>query len=381
MKKEAKRSIELLPVLGIVGLLFVILYFVLANIKVDPGKEPQRRSEYYLFYKLYGRLGYKIGDHPFTTIPLHPGDMAVCFDYDGEQTVLNKGLQQWIERGGTLFVGGLKGKEDPFSSSPIKAAPTRSIIRRRPQAARAAKEPVLVRLNGRASIQYFTATADVERHHVLLDSEHGPLIYAMKRGKGRIIVLSDSRLLTNDYLRKENLAVFFNQLMRPAFKQRIYILRQDIANRQKAVPLLALLFTGKLVYLTLQLLWILLLFIVWQGKRLGEPQLVDPFARRTLSEHLKAVSQFYQKTNALSIVDEINSDYVRYKLWKKTGVQWKERGPSQDAERLRRRLGSNRSGVKLDQVIMGLKREPHITLSRLYQKEKVREAILKSLRK
>lgn len=109
--------------------------------------------------------------------------------------------------------------------------------------------------------------------------------------------------------------------------------------------------------------------------------MVDPFARRTLSEHLKAVGQFYQKTDALRIIDEINTDYFKYKLSKKTGLHFKSSGQPEELEKIQRYLSPNNSEIDREQLVLSLKNEANITITRLQQKETIRDSILKSLRK
>jgi hypothetical protein len=228
-------------------------------------------------------------------------------------------------------------------------------------------------------LKHFTPNHDLRKESIILDSKAGPLLYKTFQEGATVFVLSDSALLTNEYLQDDNTAVFFNRLLAPYFTKRIYFIREDLNGPGKTVSILTFLFQGNLLFISLQLLWMFGLFIAWQGKRFGSPQLADPYARRTLSDHLKAVGHFYQKTNSLRILDEINCDYFKYMLHKITGFQWKEPPGLEDLEKIKKL--SQTGAIGKEQFMECLRKDPLISSNRLQTKAKLQDQILKSLNK
>lgn len=381
MRQRKKLKIDILPVLGIIGLLLVMLYFLLSNLNQgSTADDPSSRDPYYLFTKLYKNLGYPVINHYPRRLPKPREDLLIYFDYDGNRKELKKILTRWVNQGGTLWIAGIEGNTDPISTSELAGSNIKTVYGgiMNAEAGPSKGKPVL-KLKGKY-VKHFLKNSDLDSSNILLYSGQGPLLYQTTQGTGSVFVLSDSVLLTNEFLRQDKAAVFFNRLLRPFFGKRIYVLRSGLSGGPKATPILALLFRDKLLFFTLQLLWIMVLFMARQGKRFGEPQLMDPYARRTLSEHLKAIGHFYQKTGSPGIVDEINLEYFKYMLTKITGLQWKDPPTSEDIEKIKNHLGPNDSGITREQILDSLKKEPHITTSRLQTKAKGQERILKQIK-
>jgi hypothetical protein len=380
MKQRAKFKVDILPVLGIIGLLLVMLYFLLANFgQSDTGELPPD-DPYYLFTRLYKKLGYPVIDHYPRRLPEPDQDLIIYLNYEKNPKELKKLLNQWVKRGGTLWIAGIEGDRDPIESNELAGSNLKTVYSGavNPEAGASGSKPVF-RLKGKYT-RHFLPDNNLDPKGILLYARQGPLLYKTKQGDGTIFVLSDSALITNEFLRQDKAAVFFNRILRPYFGKRIYIHRRDLSGPQKTTPVLALLFKDKLLFITLQLLWIMALFMAREGKRFGEPQLIDPYARRTLSEHLKAVGHFYQKAGSPGIVDEINGEYFKSMLAKITGLQWKDPPTPGDIEKIKNHLAAHDPGITPEQIRDLLKKDPHITTSRLISKAKEQDRVLKRLK-
>lgn len=380
MKQGTKFKIDILPVLGVIGLILVMLYFLLSNLNQGGAGEPPARDPYYLFHKLYKNLNYTIIGHYPRRLPEPRGNLMIYFNYDGNEKQFNKLRGQWVKKGGTLWIAGIQGDLDPVSSGGLACSRIKTAFHHRanPEAGPPGGKPVVTLKE--KYVKHFIKDSEWDGEGILLDSGPGPLLYKTSEGLGSILVLSDSVLITNEYLRQDRAALFFNRLLQPYYGKQIYIFRADLSGGPGTIPVLVLLFKDKLLFITLQLLWILALFMARQGKRFGEPQLLDPYARRTLSEHLKAIGHFYQKTGRPGIVDEINGEYFKYRLTKITGLQWKDPPALEDIDKIQNHLGLGDTVITREQIMDCLKKDPHITPSRLYNKAKEQDRILKRLK-
>ena len=378
MKSIKGIKIDIVPVLGVTGLLIVVLYFLFVNLGGEPLGENWQRGEYSLFYRLYKNLGYRLNELHTPTLPKQQGDLLICFDRDLEKEELDKVVAEWVKPGGSLFLAGMTGLRDPLTLAELDVSRIYSVYEQNQTGL-----PRSINNFKGEMIKHVVNNSNQFRQKVILDSEQGPLLYQLTEGAGSIFMLTDSELLKEDYLKEETTAIFFNELFKPYFKKRIYFIWGDTgqSSPSQATPSLSLLFKDKMRFISLQLIWILLLFILWQGTRFGEPQLLDPYRKRALSEHLKAVANFYQKTNSLMILDQINLEYFIFKLNKITGRRFKSSNRPEERNIIVKYLETAVPDLSSSQIRLCLSETKNQTLSQIQSKEKLRDTILKSLKK
>lgn len=379
MKPIKGIKIDIVQVLGLLGLILVVVYFLFVNLGGEPKGSIGPRGEYSLFYKLYNNLGYRLKELPMSVLPKQRGDLLIWFDRDLEDEAFDEMIEEWVKPGGSLFIAGITNGEDPLSSTKINVSRINSIYNRN----QTGLQRRILEPKGEF-LKHLAKETDLIRENPLLDSEQGPLLYKTTKGAGSVFVLTDSDLLKDSYLKEENVAVFFNDLLKPYYWKRIYLIWPTdigLSISKEAVPVLALLFCDKMVFITLQLIWVMLLFILWQGTRFGEPQLLDPYRKRTLSEHLNAVANFYQKTNSIKIIDQINLEYFIFKLNKITGRRFKSSLQPEELKQIVKYLENVVPGLSPDQIKFCFSMAENQLPGQVQAQEKIRRTILKSLTK
>lgn len=381
MKAGQRSQFDFVPVLGVLGLIFVVLFFLLFSLGGEPTAGLQETDSYALFHKLFRQLGYQVQVQYTRLLPRPEGNLLVYFDYEYDRQNWQQVLRGWVKPGGTVLMAGISDETDPVSSHRLETDPVQFVYGVTPSATPRSKARKLNLKLKEHSLKHLPYPNHLKAGSVLLESTHGPLLYQTTHGAGKIMVLTDSSLLQNDLLREGKTAIYFNRLLEPYFLHRIYIMDPNTARQTKPVPLLALLFRGKLGYLTLQLLLLIALFGVWQGKRFGRPQTAAPYARRTLTEHLSAVGNWYQKTGSIAMVDEINCGYFRALVHKATGLQLKEPLQPDELEKLQNVLATRGLALNREQLWDSLTPDPRINLSALQKKEKLQDRIVKILTK
>lgn len=381
MKARQRFHFDFVPVLGVMGLAFVVLFFLMVSLGGDLGSQKPESASYALFFKLFRKLGYTVKVQYTQLLPRPDGNLLVYFDYEDDreswQTVLNK----WVKPGGTVLLAGISGETDPFTKHSLEYDQIKYIFGVEASGNPNRKIEKLALKLKEHHLKHLPYPNKLRTEQILLDSTHGPFLYQMDQGRGRIFVLTDSNLLGDEILREGRTAIYFNRLLGDYFPKRIYVMDANAARQNQPVPLLALLFRGKLGYVTLQLLLLIALFITWQGKRFGQPQTATPYSRRTLSEHLKAVGNWYQKTGSVAMVDEINCGYFRSMIHKVTGLQLKEPLRPEELEKLKTALAGRGLAMNGEQLRESLTSQARISLSGLQKKEKLQEQILKVLSK
>ncbi|NLY74456.1 MAG: hypothetical protein GX075_04060 [Firmicutes bacterium] len=371
--KLARFKIDFLPLLGVIGLLLTVLSFLCVNLGGAPGDRFPDAGRYELFYRLYKNLGYRLRESAPSALPKQRGDLLIYLDRELQPDELERLLAEWVEPGGSLLIAGFDHR-DPLSSAMVGISRVKSIRIE----TETGTDRLLLDSKGEL-LRHLSAGDGSLLKNSLLSTEQGSLLYRRTHGKGTVFVLVESDLLKNGYLREEKLAVFFNDLLKPYFRKRIYLIHSVPERTGEALTVLALLLKGRMRFITFQALWVMLLFIARQGIRFGKPRPVDPYRKRTLSEHLRAVANFYQKTRCLMIIDQINREFFLFKLAKLMGRRFKSTDP-EGLETMRNYLESLLPQLSGDQIRLCFSEDGNQTLSRIQAKERTRELILKTLK-
>lgn len=298
--KEVFKPRILLPGLA---LIFVFLYtlFVLTggDIPVQGRRNSFNRGDsgYFLFYRLFKDLGYNLIRWYEATPPDKPG-LMIYFDYLNEDKDLLDGVLKWVRRGNMLVLAGIQSKRDPVFSRPLGFGPARKV------------DSMLDDSNFAFSwSRYLEAEPKDE---VLLSSESGALCIMKGYGEGMVFLFPDNNIFINRYFRDPAHAVHLNYFFSESFGTRIYLYEYGTGVHKVGNPVM-ILFKGNMLYLTLHLILMGLIFAAWRIRRFGKPVRLEPYKRRSLSVHLAAVGNFYQKTRALDIVDSLLRKYLIYR--------------------------------------------------------------------
>ena len=376
MNLKEKTRFNMVSYLGIAGIFFVILYFLFANLSRNTAYQFQEHGEYSLFYKLYGNLGYKIENHYRPTLPNQKNSVLIYLDCVPNKEELDKIIRQWVEPGGVLFIVGINSDCDPVSSAQISESSIQSIY-----TVNESSTNLMIGFTEQ-TFRYLSTDDDFVMENVILSTEMGPLLYGITKGKGTVFVLSDSELLKDKHLCMEKVAIFFNSIFKPYFAKEFFVVRSDFREVvDTSTPVLVLFFKDRLIFVTLQLIWIMLLFFAWQGKRFGQPQLLDPYAKRTISEHLRAVGHFYQKTNAARIIDRINTGYFKHMINKLMGFRFRTSIQANKSDQIIEYISSVVPEFSEQQIRRCLDAGGSISTNLLLDKEQLQDEILEALTK
>jgi len=176
-------------------------------------------------------------------------------------------------------------------------------------------------------------------------------------------------------MRKPAVAVFFNEFLKPFYNKKIYIYknRYKLAND---IPVLGVLFMGKLKYITIQLLIVWLFFLASKGIRFGKPLKYQKYIQRSLKTHLIAVGQFYKKASVTRLVDNISRSFSLFKLRQilKFGDSAKKRDED-FIEQLSKKAGAPRHEIEY----LFISDQRTDSIARIFALEKLRARFIKRL--
>ncbi|MGD2088102.1 MAG: DUF4350 domain-containing protein [Candidatus Aminicenantes bacterium] len=306
--KQYLKAQYYLPVIAFV---FISLY-ALFLISGGETRVRERRSSlnqggggYFLFYKLFKQLGYKLRRWYEAELPKKVGCLIYYDYYPGglDQDTIDA-IVKWVKQGNVLFLVGVHGDSDPVFYRRVEAGPARNVMISK----KVTSEPHSF------SFSFSNCFAAEAGDEVLLSSETGALLIRRSLGSGLVYLFADNNLFVNRYFINPFHAVFLNRLLNDYFSEDFYIYeygtRISVYQVKNAVMIL---FKGDLVFVTLHLLLLGMIFAVWKGKRFGKPLRAEPFKRRSISVHLAAVGGFMQKTKANKIVESLTRKYLIYR--------------------------------------------------------------------
>ena len=303
--KQYLKAQYYIPVIAFV---FISLY-ALFLVSGGETRVRERRSSlnrggggYFLFYKLFKQLGYKLRRWYEAGLPKKVGCLIYYDYYPGglEQDTVDA-IVKWVKQGNFLFLVGIHTNTDPVFYRRVEAGPARDVKISK----KLTSEPHAFSFS---FSRCFEAKAGDE---VLMSSESGALLIQRSLGSGRVYLFADNNLFVNRYFLNPYHAVFLNRLLNDYYTEDFYIYeygtRTSVYKVKNAVMIL---FKGDLVFVTLHLFLLGMIFAVWKGKRFGKPLRAEPFKRRSISVHLVAVGGFLQKTKANKIVESLTRKYL-----------------------------------------------------------------------
>jgi len=310
VKSEMKRYLHAQYYIPVIAFFFIFLYILLLLTGEEvPGQSRgntfnKSGSGYFFFYKLFKRLDYKF-ERWYEAEPPGESGCLVYFDYfPGDKEILDR-VVKWVKQGNVLFLAGINADYDPIRSRKVAFGPSMDVEISKSLGAEV--KPLPFSFSGS---QYFKSLLG---DSILMRSESGALLIERSLGRGRVFLFADNNLFVNRNFINENHAVFLNLVFKPYYKKNVYIYEYGTGVQRVKNPVL-ILFKGDLLVLTLHLFLMGILFAAWKGKRFGKPLQAEPFKRRSLSLHLAAVGDFYQKARALRIVESLTRKYFIYRV-------------------------------------------------------------------
>ncbi len=362
------KKINTTYVIAFVGLILIVLYTVSQLARFDKTDLKAKDSRYRLFYKLFERLGYQT-KHWTGKAPPDSSGLVIYFNYQGKDKVFLDQLIHKVKEGGTLLLAGIESDLEPVQEKDMLKGQI-GAIKVHDSLAEDVQELAIV--YGR----YFHK--DMEGK-VLLSASDKPILLEIKAGKGTIYLLSDSSLFKDFHMKDENVAVLINNLLKPFYEDKLYILHGEHYSStpdhgaEDNLTLIRKLFQGKLFFIAIHLILMGVLFILWKGKRFGKTVLLNSRSRRSLAEHLSAVGLFYRKAKSTHIVEQIQTQHFVFRLRKLLGISY----PS--SEKVLIEAGTKRLNVDKESLTR-LVQENHSSESELISREKEREKVIESIR-
>ncbi len=329
MNKRYRKAHYVIPIIGLVGLLIYTLLLISGlgggpaspTGSLDPGG-------YLLFYELCKKMNFSI-HHWYADSPVGIEGCLLYLDYAPDQEYRIEPIKRWVKKGNTLIMVGVQGDADPVARRSI-----------------AGKEQVKITLPGSDEVVMARSIRRIEAEAndtVHVKSPEGPLWISFKHGEGTVHLIPDNFFFVNKNFVNPEIALMVNNLIYPYRNSNIYVQERNSIAGAGSNPV-AILFEGNLLFFTLHLVLLGILFAVMSAKRFAKPVTMDPFKRRSLAAHIQGIGYFFQKARALGLVHTIAKRYFLFKIKKLLGIKG---NPSiEELSELLRRIPQIPAGVE-----------------------------------
>ena len=169
----------------------------------------------------------------------------------------------------------------------------------------------------RSTLKYESNTVFSDSEEVIryASNEYGVLAGGRAEGDGEIILISDISMFTTGKLKNYDVAEFMNAVFARYYDRKIYYagIRGTRLTKAEGNPII-ILFKGRLKFVTIQFLAILLFYFLAIGIRFGPPDLPTVEEQRFLKRHLRGLGGFFEKMRANFFVLGIYQKYYRNQL-------------------------------------------------------------------
>jgi len=148
----------------------------------------------------------------------------------------------------------------------------------------------------------------------LIGNDQGGILYRESSRKNGFYILTDSSLFNNGHMRSdENIAVLLNNIFTPYYDIQIYFYTDEIPDKTLKNPVF-ILFDGKLVFLSLQVILVIFLFLWRRTIRFGNVMTDISPVSRTLESHLQAVGRLFERGRSHAFLDEIETVFFEHHM-------------------------------------------------------------------
>ncbi len=298
-------------IIAVLGIILIIFYTLIqiSGIKntdtVDLNINDTGNSGFYIFYNLLTNLKYNTTIWHFIREP----QTKACFiflDYDYEKINNLNNILDYVKNGSSLFLIGINTSEDPvFKNEIVNSFPI--------------YEKIIIddkynydipNINIKINRNILTAA----NHNVLLSNSEGSVLIKETYGEGYVYLLPDRGLFSNVSMTDSDVSILVNNIFKEYYDHELIFFENESDILKEINPIMVL-FKGNLFYITMHLILIFVFFIFYKGIRFGSPVKVDTLVRRSITNHLNAVGQFYLRIKANELVDELNINFFTFKLY------------------------------------------------------------------
>jgi hypothetical protein len=210
---------------------------------------------------------------------------------------------QWIEKGNTLIILGVRGTvtEAPFST--IHESP-----------------------NGRVKIETTRREKNIDK--VLLGDDFGGIVWQEKRGKGRLIYATTPYLAANAYQDSQGNYEFLAQLVKASQSNQVFVdeyihgyrdveVREEEGNKNlfsylAKTPLFPILIQGL----------ILLIIVIWaSNRRFGKSLILTSLTVNNSEAYIQALAAVLQKAQSSELILEVVGKEEQLQIQKALGLE------------------------------------------------------------
>ncbi len=340
------RSAPGIAGLGVVGALLALLFLPQGDLTLDASSYGVGRSGHRLGFELLEAIGYDTVRfiHGAEVLPAGTqGDGSTLWVIEPGPSILDEGpagmggVAGWVAQGNTLLLAFGRERGDlgarilrdierrrvEDEGEPTRRTPDEEALRPLGDAAEALyalgledvavvggrsefdvgfDDPIDVssRLDGVAYLRGVRGAPVLEGDglaggEVLVNSRDGVLVWRGPLGDGEVILVSEARLLNNWALAGADNAILLDRLAALSHRGGPVLYEEFSHGYASAASLVKLLLTPPALFVTLQVIAVLLVVALWRSRRFGPALPAPQTSRRSKIEHVTALADLHRR--------------------------------------------------------------------------------------
>lgn len=316
----------------IVGFSFIVIFFIVRVmfpteiVNRDPKFHNKKDEGFYIFYQLLEKLDYKIkatGEKEkllkSSSVMIYTSESTDILsnnkkEKDPQMSILRSPeLHQWVERGNDLVLIGSESI-DQYYGNPFTGTTKNSstiILFKSLTGGDCTHFKDYQYKSEKVFYPLFLKRFKESKLTLLGESESDEVSVAqIQEGAGTVLLIAEGDFFSNINLKDLHYAYLLDALFSPYKNKKIYLIRKPV----KLIPTPSIgtfLFSGRHVVLVVHSLIMFLLFLYLAGKRFARPEILLGKKQRESTEHTRAVGIFYQRGQAFSLIEKIDSEYFK----------------------------------------------------------------------
>ncbi len=306
-----KKSNFPVPIfLGVLGLVLISFFLIskVSGIQVDGMESKDYESKTYTGYyglkALLKKLDLKVETNISTHFFPDNNSMVLYTDFTESDEFLTSDITLWVRNGNTLII-------DSNIYNKIFNTDISSVCE---------EETLTFTHASLSDISTISTTLYIDESkldkfsniNIIAESESGISILEESIGLGSIILVSDFSVFNNNMFKEgeTDKAYVLGYLFTIKEYEKIY-LREKIRTYRQNPSFLRDMFLGKYSYITIQITVLLILLVLFYGKRFIKSTDLVAKKQRRITEHIRAVANLYKKAGATDLVTQIDIDFFK----------------------------------------------------------------------
>ncbi len=305
-----KSNFSVAIILGVLGLVLICFFLIskVSGIQIDvmESKDYIRKTDsgYYGLKALLDKLDLNVQTDISTNFKPENSSLVLYTDFTETDNFLTPDILLWIKKGNTLIID--SRIYNHIFNTEISAVCEEQSLTFIPESLNDISTLTTRLYIDKTKLNIF------DNIEIIAESDNGLNMLVGHIGSGSIILVSDISVFNNNLFKDGEIdrAYVLAHLFTLKKYKNIYF-REKIRTYKQNPSFLRDMFIGEYSHITIQITLILLLLILYYGKRFIKSSDLVVKKQRRVTEHINAVANLYKKAGATDLVTKIDIEFFK----------------------------------------------------------------------